>query len=108
MMLARVSGTIVVWKVVDEGDEPVLRIDKKKGGRVSVYTDGPVAADFSTLSSEYILLHPDQQGELILALRNGLLQVYDIQRTALTTPQLPSLEASQSSPTTKSTAGQPR
>jgi hypothetical protein len=94
MMPALVSGTVVVWEVQGAGDDRVVRPLTKD--RVSIFTDGAGGGDASTVISEYIVKLPNgnarpgpQQLELLQKMRDGLLQVYDIQRTALQAPPLP-------------------
>jgi hypothetical protein len=93
MMPALVSGTVVVWEVQGEGVRVVRPITKD---RVSIFTDGVGGGDASTVISEYIVKLPNgnprpgpQQLELLQKMRDGLLQVYDIQRTALQPPPPP-------------------
>jgi hypothetical protein len=100
MMPALVRGTVVVWEVATVGDDPV--VSYLKSGSVSCFTDGGAASDGQVIISQYISEQKeDQWKELLKKSRTGLLQVHDIQRTALTPPALPSPSFDG-----KSTAGQ--
>ena len=87
MMPALVSGTVVVWKVESEGDRRVVRF--KEEDRVSIFTDGAGAADAPAIISRFILKQTGHQAEYLQWAAEGLLQVIDIQRTALTPPPVP-------------------
>jgi hypothetical protein len=109
MMPALVRGTVVVWGVETIGDDPVVCY--VKSGSVSCFTDGGAASDGQVIISQYISEQKeDQWKELLKKSRIGLLQVHDIQRTALTPPALPtpSCPDNQSASQAKSTPERPK
>jgi hypothetical protein len=89
MMPALLRGIVVVWKVKTVGDKQVVCY--VTDGPVSLFTDGGPASDGQAIIAEFILQADKNNREgLLEASRDGLLQVHDIQRTALTPPPLPS------------------
>jgi hypothetical protein len=107
MMPALVSGTVVVWEVKDEGDRRVVRFNREQ--RVSIFTDGAGAGETPAIISKFILKYvpTGDQAQYLQWATDGLLQVYDIQRTAITPPPVPppSSEAGQQAQSAKPTGG---